>query len=221
VGIGRPVRVALRLLRAALLLWVATFAAVCLWTFLWPMDRPPPRADAIVCLGAGVDGAGRIGPGSRARVETCAALARAGAAPVLLFTGGPARPGAPSAAAAMAEAAHIGGIGDAVILLEENAFSTLQNALFSRALLPADARLILVSEAFHLPRSWASFRAMGMADLTTHPALRVRAAPSGRPAWGMLLRESVAIWFNAGRYAAWRVGGALGIADGARVTWLR
>ena len=221
MGIRRLGRALGRLLRAALLIWAATLAAVCLWTFLWPMDRPLPRGDAIVCLGAGVDGAGRIGPGSAARAETCARLARAGVAPLIVFTGGPAAPGAPSAAAAMAEAARAHGVGDAVIMLEERAFSTLQNAAYSRAMLPDAARLILVSEAFHLPRSWLSFRAMGAAEVATYPALRVRAAPSGGPAWGMVLRESLALWFNAGRYVAWRAGGALGIDETARADWLR
>ncbi len=220
MGVRRLGRALGRLLRAALLIWAATLAAVCIWTYLWPLDRPLPRGDAIVCLGAGVDGAGRIGPGSRVRAETCARLAREGVAPVVVFTGGPAAPGARSAAAGMAEVARVEGVGDAVILLEENAFSTLQNALYSRALLSEDARLILVSEAFHLPRSWVSFRAMGVEDVTTYPALRIRPGPSGGPAWGLLLRESLAIWFNAGRYTAWRIGGGLGIADSTRTGWL-
>ena len=185
------------------------------------MDRPLPQGDAILCLGAGVDGAGRIDAASRARAQTCADLARAGAAPVVIFTGGPARPGAPSAAAGMAEAAAQAGLGQADVILEQSAQSTLQNALYSRALVPGHGRLILVSEAFHLPRAWASFRAMGARDLALYPSERLRHRADGRPAWAMLARESIALWFNAGRFALWGLGGVIGIEDSARADWLR
>lgn len=210
-----------RVIRAALLLWAATLAAVCLWTFLWPLERPAPRGDAIVCLGAGVDTAGRPGPGSRMRAETCADLARAGAAPVLVFTGGPARAGAPSAAAAMADVARAAGTGTAALRLEDRAASTLQNALFTRALLPGSDRLIVVTEAFHLPRAWASFRAMGGGDVALYPAGRLRDTAAGGPAMRVLLRESLAIWFNAGRLAVWHGAGLLGISEARRVALLR
>nr|WP_239025627.1 YdcF family protein [Roseibacterium persicicum] len=179
-----------------------------------------PRGDAIVCLGAGVNAAGVIDAASRARAGACAALARAGAAPVVVFTGGAAAPGAPSAAAGMAAVARAAGVAEASVLLEEDAHSTLQNALNTRPRLPEGARVILVTEAFHLPRAWASFRAMGVEVAALYPALRLRAGRDGTPDWTMLLRESVALWFNAGRYAAWRVGGALGIEDSRRGDWL-
>jgi uncharacterized SAM-binding protein YcdF (DUF218 family) len=200
---------------------VVTLAAVGLWTALWPLDRPAPRGEAIVCLGAGVDAAGRLGPGSRMRAETCAALAREGAAPVLVFSGGPARPGTPSAAAAMARIARAAGSGQAEIRVEERARSTLQNALFTRAMLPGAPRVIVVTEAFHLPRAWASFRAMGAAELALHPAGRVRMAGAGGVAWRVLLRESLALWFNAGRYAVWRAAGVLGLPDTTRTGLLQ
>ena len=185
------------------------------------MDRPLPRGDAILCLGAGVDGAGRIDAASLARAQACAGLALAEAAPIVIFTGGPARPGAPSAAAGMADAAQSAGLGQALIILEQSAQSTLQNALYSLALLPDDARLILVTEAFHLPRAWASFRAMGAGDLALYPSERLRRTEDGRYALGMLTRESVALWFNAARFAAWRLGGIFGMNDSARAAWLR
>lgn len=180
-----------------------------------------PQGDAIICLGAGVDGAGRIDAAGHARAETCAGLARAGAAPVVIFTGGPARPGGPSAAQGMARAAQDAGLGPARITLEQSARSTLQNALFSLALLPADARVIVVSEAFHLPRAWASFKVMGAGDVALSPSERLRRTEDGSFALGMVIRESVALWFNAARFAAWRLGGFIGIDDSARAAWLR
>lgn len=174
-----------------------------------------PQGDAIICLGAGVDGAGRIDAAGHARAETCAGLARAGAAPVVIFTG------APSAAQGMALAAQDAGLGPARVMLEQSARSTLQNALFSLALLPADARVIVVSEAFHLPRAWASFKVMGAGDVARFPSERLRRTEDGSFALGMVIRESVALWFNAARFAAWRLGGIIGVDDSARAAWLR
>jgi uncharacterized SAM-binding protein YcdF (DUF218 family) len=208
-----------RLVRAGLTLWAAGLVAVCLWTLLWPMDRPLPRGDAILCLGAGIGEDGVIDASSRLRAEACAALARAGAAPVIVFSGGSRGPGHPSVAARMADAARAAGIGTARVLLEEASQSTLQNLLFSRPLLPEGGRVILVTEAFHLPRSWASARAMGLGDVALHPSGRLHPSDDAIPGWP-LLRESLALWFNAARYAAWRVGGALGLAEDARVGWL-
>lgn len=167
-----------------------------------------------------MDSTGQIDQAGTKRAQRCAELARAGAAPIVIFTGGPRRPGLPSSAAGMAEIANEAGMGGALVLLETASYSTLQNALFSRELVPPTARLILVTEAFHLPRSWASFKAMGAHDLTLYPSERLRQSEAGRPAWGMLLRESFAIWFNAGRFIAWRIGGALGIDDIRRAAWL-
>lgn len=209
-----------RLIRAALALWAAGLLAILGWTFLWPLDRALPQGDAIICLGAGVDAAGRIDQASTTRAVTCAELARAGAAPVVVFSGGPRRPGLPTAAAGMAAVAQAAGTGDAAIVLEDASYSTLHNALFSLELVAPTARLILVTEAFHLPRSWASFRAMGASDLVLYPSERLRRAARGL-GWEMILRESLAIWFNIARFGAWRIGGSLGMDDTTRAVWLR
>jgi len=206
-----------RILKWGVAGYLLTLAAVFLWTFLWPLDRDPPQGDVIICLGAGSDSDGSLGQGSRDRAETCAALYHAGAAPQVLFTGGPNTPGAPSAAAGMATHS---GVPEAAILLEESAQSTLQNALFSLDMLEGDARLILVTEAFHLPRSHASFRLMGARDLALYPAGAVALTEDGRPAYRKLLREVAAIWFNLARYSAWRLGGLIGVPEDARIDWL-
>lgn len=192
----RLIRPLLRLFWVGVVALLATYAAVIAWTFLWPMDRPLPQGDAIVCLGGAIDSQGQLGPGSRMRADRCGALWRAGVAPVVVFSGGVPRAGGPSAARAMADRS---GLPDAAIRLEESSHSTLQNALFTLRITGPDARLILVTEAFHLPRSWASFRVMGAGDPALAPAGRLRS--QGRL---MLLRETAAIWFNVARYILWR-----------------
>ena len=208
-----------RFIRTGLWLWSVSFLAVLAWTFLWPMDRPLPQGDAIICLGAGVDSAGRIDQASTKRAQACAELARAGAAPIVVFSGGPRRAGLPTAAAGMADVANAAGMGVALVLLEDASYSTLHNALYSLEMVAPKARLILVSEAFHLPRSWGSFRVMGASDLVLYPSERLRRSARGFE-WGMILREGLAIWFNIARYSAWRIGGALGIDATTRAAWL-
>jgi uncharacterized SAM-binding protein YcdF (DUF218 family) len=207
-----------RLLHAAFWLWLATYAAVLAWTYLWPLDRPAPRGDVIVCLSGGGDVPGVTPEGVPSRAEACEALFEAGAAPRVLFTGGGLDDRLPSSAATMAEAT---GIPVSATLIEPDAESTLQNAVFTLELVAPDARLILVTEAYHLPRAWVSYRMMGAQDIALSASTRVVRNDTGgffnrRP----LLRESLAIWFNLARYTGYRVAGLLGVPETARIAWL-
>lgn len=211
-------RLAGRAIRAVLLLWAATFAAVVLWQLLWPREASTPRpAQAIFCLGAGMSEAdpARAGPASARRARTCAALHAAGAAPVVIFTG--AGNDMRSAAEAMADVARQAGLPPEATLVETEARSTIQNADFGLALLPeAPGRVILVSDAFHLPRAWVIFRLMGVEEAG------LQATP-GDGDWqellGWSLREAAAIWFNLGRLAAYGAGGVIGIDHETRIGW--
>jgi uncharacterized SAM-binding protein YcdF (DUF218 family) len=91
--------------------------------------------------------------------------------------------------------------------------STLQNALFSLPLIPNAEHIIVVTEAFHLPRSWASFR--WAAWELDHPATSVTLVMSedvrcdphtGDVRWNILIRESLAIRFNLARALAYSMG---------------
>jgi len=207
-----------RVLRAGIILWLLTYGAVLGWTYLWPMERALPQGDVIVCLSGGGDVPLRTPDGVPSRAETCAALFAAGAAPRVLFTGDALDPRLPSSAAVMATASDLPAD---VVLIEPNADSTLQNALFSIELLNADSRLILVTEAYHLPRAWMSFRLMGAQTLTLYASARVIRIDDGaflerHP----ILRESLAIWFNLARFAAYIAAGWIGTDDDTRAVWL-
>lgn len=199
------IRLLRRLIVAAFGVFVVTFLCVVLQTALM---RAPPHdtlepVDVIVCLGAGMDPDGTLHPSAISRVETCAALYLAGNAPVVHFTGGRGRPGGPSAGAQMSALAHTLGVPAEATTIEEDSHSTLQNALFSQPML-ADAQSIrLVTEGFHLPRSYASFALMGPHTVHLTMSEPVRLTPQGRWNWRVLLRETLAIWFNVGRYGVW------------------
>ncbi len=207
---------------------IAAFALMTLsmlaWTFLWPEPDMADlkQADAIVCLGGGMSPNGTLEAAVLTRIERCVQIYEAGLAPVIIFSGGTASPTGPSAGHQMGLYAQTLGLPLESVIEESRAHSTLQNALFSLELAPNAQDFIVVTEAFHLPRSWASFHwaswQMGnAAHQTFTPVMSEdvrRHQPSGDVNWRILVRESLAIWFNAGRAVAYSV-----VPD-APVDWL-
>jgi len=155
-------------------------------------------ADAVVVLGARLTPEGRPTLSLRRRVELGIALHRAGAAPLLLLTGGGER-GRPEALA-MAEAARAAGVPEAALLVEPRSANTFENAVESAALLRARGlrRVLLVSERYHLFRARLLFRQVGLevVDAVSPPA-------AWHQDWRMWLREGVALprslWRSARR----------------------
>lgn len=184
------------------------------WTFLWPapdLSKIAP-ADAIMCLGAGMDASGTLDHAALRRVERCVELYDAGLAPTVVFSGGVARSTGPSAAHQMGLYAQSLGLPVGALVEEGRAQSTLQNALFSLDLVPDAMRIIVVTEAFHLPRAWASFRWASFETGMPAPVTALVMSENVRPAsdktgvsWTVLIRESIAIWFNAARALAYSV----------------
>lgn len=199
-------------------LGAAMFAAMTLsmlaWTFLWPEPdvRGMQPAEAIVCLGGGMDVNGTLAQAVLTRVERCVQLYEAGHAPFIIFSGGTATVDGPSAGGQMGRYALTLGLPQNAIIEEGRAQSTLQNALFSLVLNDDFRSYIIVTEAFHLPRSWVSFQwaawTLGLPDTRFNLVMSEdvrRNRPSGDVNWKMLARESLAIWFNAGRAIAFSV----------------
>jgi uncharacterized SAM-binding protein YcdF (DUF218 family) len=214
MGIRRLVRFAGWLFRWGTAAFVVMTLSMLAWTFLWPESdvRALQPADAIVCMGGGMSANGTLSAPTLTRVERCVQLFDAGLAPVIIFSGGIARAIGPSAGAQMGRFAMTLGVPQDGVIVEGLAQSTLQNALFSLPLIPNADRIIIVTEAFHLPRSWASFR-WAQWELG-HPATSftlvmsedVRRNPlTGDVRWNMLVRESLAIWFNAVRAVVYSV----------------
>lgn len=202
-----------RLLALGAILYAVTWGAVLALSVAWPVPQTVPQGDAIICLGGGIRSDRTPRDDSLGRAETCAALQRAGAAPVVIFTGA----GYPdrSAAQAMAEAT---GLPETALRIEPAAQSTLQNALFSLEMLEEDARLIVVTDAYHLPRSWVSFRLMGAGDIALFPTSRPELTGTHIR---RITREAAAIWFNLARYAVWAGAGLLPLDPETRTALLR
>lgn len=197
---------------AAALLYLITLSAVICWAYLWPETKPTDvaRADAILCLGAGMEGDGTLHRSSQARVETCVELFHASRATYVIFSGGTGVTGGPSAAAQMAAYGHSLGLPVSAARIEPRAQSTLQNALFSLPMLSEADRVIVVTEAFHLPRSaasigWAAWE-LGQEQPQISLVMSAPVVPDpqfGRPTWIIFAREALALWFNLARALAY------------------
>lgn len=211
------------LIRWAIALFAIMTMSMVAWTFLWPQPdvRNMRPVHAIVCLGGGMSRDGTLGAPVLTRIERCVQLYEAGLAPSVVFTGGTATDDGITAAHQMGLYAASLGLPVDRIIEEGRAQSTLQNALFTLELVPDAQDFIIVTEAFHLPRSWMSFRwatwELGLKDRSFYLAMSedVRRDPlSDAVNWTILARESMAIWFNAARAMAYSA------APLATIDWL-
>lgn len=203
-----------KLLKIGLFAYVSMTFVMLIWTLVWPTPSTESfkSADAIVCLGGGMSPNGTLAAPVLTRIERCVQLYEAERAPVVVFSGGTAAPNGPDAGSQMALYATSLGLPSTAVVVEGRAQSTLQNALFSLAEIPEARRIIVVTEAFHLPRSWASFKwasaLLDIKDLDVSLAMSEkvrRDLNTGKIGWKILIRESFAIWFNLLRAVAFTV----------------
>ncbi len=221
MGIIRRIALWIATIFALTLVWVTGFAA------LAPTGTAASKSCVIVVLGAGLSKDGTLHQASKLRVDRGVALWQAGLAPRMHFTGGVARADGRSAGQLMAARAMAQGVPEAAISFETQSQSTLQNAVFSQPMLEDAASLRLVTEGYHLARSWVSFRwastrQAGAPSITLSHSERFRSATPDSPYGGikMVLREVVAIWFNLARALIFDAAGWIGIPEAARADWL-
>ena len=196
----------------------AALVGVAGYIYTYSDPEPLPQAAAIVVLsGPGGDVPGTDGE-TRLRVDRGVALFGEGLAPLIAMTGH-GIPGDETAHAThMAARAIELGVPETAILQEGNSFSTLQNALFVRALdeIDTSAPVILVSHRYHLPRAWASFRWAGFSDITL-----VAADEGPIQITSMLLQEGLKWPFNMVRAAGASIAFAAGAEEPQVTPWLR
>tara|TARA_B100001750_G_C15334568_1_gene509069 strand:- start:96 stop:713 length:618 start_codon:yes stop_codon:yes gene_type:complete len=109
------------------------------------------RYDAIVVAGCAVRPDGTPSPALANRTAHAVALHRRGLAPKVVFTGGVGTHAPSEAEAASRHAIALGLPADAV-LLEAKSTSTEENARFAAEILGAEARVLVVSDAYHVFR---------------------------------------------------------------------
>ena len=109
-------------------------------------------------------------------------LFRNGAAPILVLSGAGGHPfgEAPPVADTMREFAIEFGIPPSAILTEGRSRTTAESAVEVRRMLPNTRRIVLVTDASHLPRSTAVFRKQGF-DVAPYPCTYLTKAGSWDP----------------------------------------
>jgi len=131
-----------------------------------------PKAPAIVVLGGGI--LPKVPPrpwvevGDEGdRVLYGARLYRQGKAPIIIFSGGRIdwKQGGPSESKDMAELAQTMGVPKTAILEDPTSLNTYENAVNVKKLLDSkgiERRVLLVTSALHMPRSFAIFKRQGI-----------------------------------------------------------
>lgn len=123
-----------------------------------------------IVLGAAVWTGGVASPTLRRRAATAAALYRAGKVGGIVATGGiGAHP--PSEAETIRDLLTAHGVPDGAIILEPRSRSTLENIAFAAELLPEGSAVVLVSDAWHLPRARLVARRLGLHAQGAAPSL--------------------------------------------------
>ena len=125
--------------------------------------QPAPRAEAIVVLGCRVHPCGRLTAAAAGRASAAAAAFRAGVAPRVIASGGR-RWGAQIEAVALKGALVDRGVPERAVLTELWSFTTVENAIFTSALLRrlGVGSAVIVTCSWHVPRALMSFRAAGI-----------------------------------------------------------
>lgn len=149
-------------------------------------------------LGAAVRPDGTPSPTLDLRLRHAVDLWRKGRVQMICTTGGPGRHGPPEGAVARDLALSLG-VPAAVVLAEMRSTNTVQNLAFARALIPARASVILVSNRWHLPRALAAARLLGLSATASGPV--GRQTPGAAAA--AILRETAATPLSLWRAFRW------------------
>lgn len=178
--------------------WAALIGTALYVAIYEPVEEVPSGA-AIVALAGNAGKTGTVTGETEARIKRAVELFEAGAAPILVVTGGSAGTDAP-VAAAMRDFAIAAGVPEEAILVEDQSHSTLQNALFTADLAELDKSepIIIVTHRYHLPRANASFRWAGFENVTNAAADNVSGFAISEP----MLWEAIRWPLNVARAAA-------------------
>jgi uncharacterized SAM-binding protein YcdF (DUF218 family) len=208
-----------KILAAIVMAGGASLLGTAYYIYSYADPDPMPQVAAIVVLsGPGANDAALSGE-TLDRVNRGIALWEAGLAPVIVMTGGGTEgENIPRHADNMIAYAVARGVPAEVLLSERGSGSTLQNAWFTRELTQIDPAepVIVVTNRYHLPRAWASFRWAGFDRIT------LVAADSGSVELTPgILAEGVKWPMNVARAAGARLALAAGAEESDVLPWLR
>lgn len=172
---ARLPRLSRRLLRVVLVLviaWLTLCIALASAVHFYGLTDRAEHEDVILVLGSGLNRNGTPGPSLRNRSERAAALWHEGYAPMIICSGGYAARGAiRSEASGCADVLRENGVPESAIILEEQARSTEENAVYSHQIMRERGweTALVVSDGYHLLRATWILSQEGM-TFTTSPA---------------------------------------------------
>lgn len=160
-------------------------------------------ADAVIVLGAPPAAPDVPGPVLERRIDHAVGVFRQRRAAFLVVSGGAVGP-PPAEAEIMRTLALAKGVPNERIIVEDQARNTFENALYTGLIMRRRGwrRAIVVTDAFHLPRSLFVFRRLGL-DVDGD-AVRARAAETWRLRLRLHVREAFAFARCAGLFAIGR-----------------
>jgi uncharacterized SAM-binding protein YcdF (DUF218 family) len=154
------------------------------------------KFDVVIVLGAAVCAGGKPSPILVDRVRHAVTVFKAGRADKVIVTGGLGRHPPPEAHL-MRDLAVAGGIPERYVIVEDHARNTFESAAFCSKIMHGQgwSTALIVSDAYHLPRSVFTFRRFGVSAIGS--ATPRRANASGGLKWLYLcLREMAAVpWY--------------------------
>jgi len=161
----RPPKKPLKILRVLFVLALALFLTAEAVILGGGLMAPAQGLDAIIVLGARVNGREPSGA-LRNRIDVAAEYLQANPDTIAVVSGGQGAGEDISEAQCMLENLVAKGIDPARIIVEDRSTDTMENLRFSRELLPEGTQTIgLVTNNFHMFRSLATARGLGIEDI--------------------------------------------------------
>lgn len=130
-----------------------------------PEAVPDAVPEAVIVLGAAIVAPGVPGPALVRRVEWGVAVFHARRARHLVLSGGSTGVHAPAEAHLMRDVALTLGVDAGSIVVEDRSRNTFENAIYTGAIIRRRRwrRILVVTDAFHLPRALYIYRRLGLA----------------------------------------------------------
>lgn len=182
------------ILRSFFALCLAFFLVMEIWILGSGLMAPQPNLDAIIVLGAKVNG--RVPSGAlRNRIQVGVEYLRDNPETIAVLSGGQGPDEGISEAQCMYENMVAAGIDPARLIIEDQSTDTSENLKFSRVLLPEGTETIgLVTNNFHICRSLALARKLGWENVHGVP---VATTMLSMPHY--LMREFIGILYDGVR----------------------
>ena len=224
MGIKGAITLFVKLIKWPLAIYVVTIIGLIGFNIVYGITRPdtPRPADVVVVLAGGMEADGSLSRQTLLRTYRGLELLVENRATRIAFTGGKSDPAHLPSALRMANIAEQAGMPPMLIAVETQAKSTLQNAVYTVGIVDDLNSIILVTDGYHLPRAWASFKWARDKD---YQLARTGTLKNGEKNHLSYLiygyaREGIAIWYSVYKVALFHILDLFGASVQTRLYYL-